>query len=188
MPTLIEVLNLPQLSAFMTAQQCLDWLNTTTSQPKTDEPYSYSGVGVAFAQANIDMSIQLDVRAFVLSLIGGGSMDAYLTSKGGLDFRLPGVQAQLAANFSATSDSSKKAAIQVLIDAGQPVETSNWQLLGLVSQPQFADIQSILLQRMLSNVISLISQSIQSGSLTTVSGVFAAIAAQEDAQITSLGS
>lgn len=185
MAQLIEVLNLPQLSAFMTVQQCLDWLNTTTSQPGDSTAYTWSGIGTKLLQNGAAPADVMSFTANINSLPGGPLLNNCLLS-GGLNLADSLVRAQITSEEVA-EPAWAVSIINAMLAIGAPQTVANWQLYGLLSQPQLADIQSILLQRMLGNVIGPIYQSIHSGSLTTVAGVFAAIAAQEAAQIANMG-
>lgn len=185
MAQLIEVISLPQMSAFTTSQQCLDWLNETTSQPGDSTPYTWSGIG---SKLLANGAAPADVMAFtanINSLPGGPLLNNCLLS-GGLNL------ADQLVRYQITSQEVDEPAwavsiINAMLAIGAPVVTPNWQLYGLPSQPQLADIQSILLQRMVGDVIGTIQQSIHAGTLTTVAGVFAAIAAQEASQVDNLG-
>lgn len=113
--------------------------------------YTYSGLGAAFEAANVDGSILLNIPAFIQSLVGGASLNAFLLS-GGCDFSLAAVQAQLSANLSGAS-AIDTVAINAMIGLGGTSGTL-WQQFA-VSQPQLSDITAALANNVVQQQITL---------------------------------
>ena len=185
MTQLIEILSSPRLTSFSTAQQCLDWLNETTTVPGDATPYTWSGVAAKLIANGASASDVMAMAQNVGTLPGGAILNACLLS-GGLNF----ADATNRALIQSEEVNQPTWAVNILnamLAIGAPQTVTNWKLLGLPQQPQLADIQSILLQRMIGNVIGPIQQAIHSGTLTTVADVAAAAAAAFAIQQTNLG-
>ena len=173
------------MSAFTTSQQCLDWLNETTSQPGDSTLYTWSGIG---SKLLANGAAPADVMAFtanINSLPGGPLLNNCLLS-GGLNLADPLVRYQITSQ-EVNEPAWAVSIINSMLAIGAPVVTPNWQLYGLPSQPQLAEIQAILLQRMLGDVLSALSGGIHNGSLTTVAEVKASADSLFDTAIGNLG-
>jgi hypothetical protein len=103
--------------------------------PADSTAYSYSGLAPILAEAECHASIMLALRTFILSLVGGDSLDAFLLCDGKCDFTNPGIQAQLAANFQLNSDPVVRHAIQAMIDIGSEKKIPVWTTLGIETEP-----------------------------------------------------
>ena len=99
--------------------------------------YSYSGLLEIFQAAGVDPSILFDVQSFIKTLVGGASLDVCLLS-GMVNFSLPGIQAQLAANLPGES-AIHTTAINAMLTTGVSLSGTNWQLWQC-PQPVLADI------------------------------------------------
>jgi hypothetical protein len=185
MPTLNEVLNLSQLSIFTTAQQCLDYLNETTTQPGDSTPYTWSGIGTKLLQNGAAPADVMAFTANINSLPGGPLLNNCLLS-GGLNLADPLVRYQIQSE-EVNEPAWAVSIINAMLAIGAPQNVANWQILGIQSQPQLADIQAVLLQRMIGNVISPIQQAIHDRTLTTVAQVAAAAAAAFATQQANMG-
>ena len=174
MPTLYEVLTLPQLSAFTTAQQCHDWFNETTSQPGDSTPYTWSGIGAKLLANGAAASDVMSFTSNVTTLPGGPLLNACLLS-GGLNL----ADATNRAVITSEEVNEPQWAVNIInamLAIGAPVATPNWQLYGLSAAPALADIQAILLSKSFGQVAATIQSQIQSSVITTVAGIESAIA------------
>ena len=193
MPTLNEVLSQADPS-LVTAQQHLDWLDTTTEIPGDSTAYRWPGIGqkllrnyVENPQGSSGCSPEnwIKFNSLIGTLVGGAVLDNCLKSEG-FDFSDSFNRQQIQAMEIVEPDWAV-AVLDAMLAVGSPQTVAKWQQYGLDSQPMIGDIQSILLTRKVQQISADLQYGIQTGSLTTATEVKASADSLFDAAIVALG-
>lgn len=184
MPTLNEVLSQADPS-LVTAQEHLDWLNTTTEIPGDSTAYTWSGISAALIARGANPSSVLQLASEINTLPGGPILNACLLS-GGFNFANENNR-NLILSLEVSEPQWAKDLLDAMLAIGAPQTVAKWHDFGLTEQPTIEEIQKIILTNKMQQIFGDLQVGIQNGSLTTVAEVKASADVMFDAAISTLG-